>query len=46
MSHYPVLYCSPATVDAGVRSVEAEDALDAELIVQHEYHDAVTASLS
>ena len=46
MSHYPVFYCSPASVDAGFRPVEAADAYEAEQIVQREHPGAVTASLS
>ena len=46
MSRYPVFYCSPASVDAGFRPVEAADAYEAEQIVQREHPGAVTASLS
>ena len=46
MSRYPVFYCSPASVDAGVMPVEATDAYEAEQIVQRDHPGAVTASLS
>ena len=46
MSRYPVFYCSPESVDAGFRPVEAADAYEAEQIVQREHPGAVTASLS
>ena len=46
MSRFPVFYCSPVGVGAGLKPVEARDAYEAEQIVQREYPGAVTASLS
>ena len=46
MSRFPVFYCSLPDIGAGFKPVEASDAYEAEQIVQRQYPDAVTASLS
>ena len=46
MSRFPVFYCSLPDIGAGFKPVEASDAYEAEQIVQRQYPDSVTASLS
>lgn len=46
MSSFPVFYCSLRDIGAEFKPVEASDSYDAEQIVQREYPDVVTASLS
>ena len=46
MSRYPIFYCAMPDVGAGFQSVEADDAFQAEQLVQQRYPGAITASLS
>ena len=46
MRRFPVFYCAMPDVGAGLQSVEADDAFQAEQLVQQRYPGAITASLS
>ena len=46
MSSFPVFYYAMPDVGAGLQSVEADDAFQAEQLVQQRYPGAITASLS
>ena len=46
MSRFSVFYCSLPAVGSGIKPVEAADPFEAEQIVQTDYTDAITASLS
>ena len=46
MSRFHVFYSAMPEMGSGFRPVEAADAYGAEQVVQHEFPDAVTATLS
>ena len=45
MRRFPVFYCAMPDVGAGLQSVEADNAFQAEQLVQQRYPGAITASL-
>ena len=46
VSRFPVFYCAMPDLGAGIHSVDATDAFEAEQLVQQRYPGAITASLS